>query len=188
MLKPLTAVLGLFVFLAALALGLYVARENSHAVAQDDHRTVHGIIIGPPPCAWDVTLPERVMSEDDTQAVIVEAANEAGAECESTVSLRAPGFDTSPLKDEQKIALPLNGKGSLAWVLTPRKVGTYQLVVTDVLNTKVFGITVTNVFGLNATQMRLFTILGGLFGPIFTIPWWLDKWLQRRAKPKAEKA
>ncbi len=94
------------------------------------------------------------------------------------------GFALSPLKEEQKIELLPKGKGSLAWILTPHKTGSFQIVVTDILDTRVFGVTVTNVFGLNTLQAQLLSVVGGLFGPIFTIPWWLDKWQRRKEKAK----
>jgi len=114
--------------------------------------------------------------------MVVQATNPLDDACESVIALRAPGFELAPLKEEQKIALPPKGKGSLAWILTPHKTGSFQVVVTDILDTRVFGVTVTNVLGLNTFQAQLLTAIGGLFGPIFTIPWWLEKWQQRRER------
>ena len=141
----------------------------------------------PPPCVWDVQQPEKIMSEDKTQSIKVAFKNPAKKTCETYMSLRAPSFDTSPSKDEQKISVPPGKTGSLAWIITPRKTGTYELSVSDILNTRIFGITVTNIFGLNTTQAKVFSMLGTLLGPMLTVPWWVDKWFQRKRKQEPKK-
>ena len=148
-----------------------------------DKKTAFGIIQGPPQCAWQVKPPEKVISENKSQAIIVETKNTARTECASTISIRAPGFDTSPTDDEQEITHPVKGKGSLSWILTPRKTGTFDIAISDVLNTDIFGITVTNLFGLSTTQAKLFSIFGTLFGPMLTVPWWWDRFRQRKPTP-----
>ena len=105
--------------------------------------------------------------------------------CRSLISLRSPGFDISPAKDEQTISLNKGGKGSLSWIITPRKSGTFDIALSDSTNTKIYGISVTNILGLSAFQAKIASIFGGLFGPMFTIPWWWDK-LRGRSKPKPE--
>jgi hypothetical protein len=114
---------------------------------------------------------------------VINLHNKSERDCESNISLRAPGFDISPPKEEQKITIPPKNSGSLSWIIIPRKTGSYDLIVADVLNTKIIGITVTNLFGLSPTQAKAFSILGSLFGPMFTVPWWWDRW-QRKSKPR----
>ncbi len=87
--RKLLGALGVFLFLSALLLGLYLVLVNWLAVAQDSRETVHGIA-DPPPCDWDVAPPERVMSEESTQTMVIQAANPLDGPCESVISLRAP--------------------------------------------------------------------------------------------------
>ncbi|OGK24767.1 hypothetical protein A3A46_03680 [Candidatus Roizmanbacteria bacterium RIFCSPLOWO2_01_FULL_37_13] len=182
MIKTLIFIFGLLIFFSGIFLGGKLKKGEKQALSLDGKKTSFAIIgdEGPPPCSWEVSQPERVMSESKSQAILINAKNSNEKSCETIVSLRAPGFDISPYKDEQKISLAASGKGSLSWILTPRKSGTFEIAVSDIINTKIFGITVTDMFGLNANQAKVFSIIGSLFGPMFTIPWWLDKWHRRK--------
>lgn len=184
MLKKIIALTGIIIFLSALGIRLYFSGNEKKAISLDDKNTIFAIIgeDSPPICTWEVKQPNRVMAENKSQAISIKTSNSADKQCETYLSLRAPGFDMSPAKEEQKIILPPNGKGSISWIITPRKTGTFAVTVSDVVNTKIFGISVTNVFGFTATQAKVFSIIGSLFGPIFTIPWWLEKWLARKKK------
>lgn len=185
MIKALIGTCGIIIFVFCLITGINLVRNESSALALDDKKTRFGMISddAPPFCTWEVELPERVMSEDKSQAVVMHTKNAAKKDCESYISLRAPGFDISPAKEEQKITLPAQGKGSISWIITPRKSGAYEIAVSDALNTKILGVTVTNIFGLDAIQAKLFSTVGGIFGPMMTIPWWWDRW---RRKPKQD--
>lgn len=182
MFKSFIFTFGLALFLSGIFLGNKLKTGEKKASALDDKRTSFAIIGegGPPPCSWEVSQPDRVISENKSQAILIKAKNSAEKNCETIVSLHAPGFDLSPYKDEQKINLATSGKGSLSWILTPRKSGTFEIAVSDLIDTKIFGITVTDMFGLTANQAKVFSIIGSLFGPMFTIPWWLDKWRRRK--------
>lgn len=180
---------GLVLFLASLLLGINVLIKELRASSRDDEQTIHAALSEdlPPLCSWEVTLPERVMAENRSQAVIVRTANSADRECQVTLAFRAPGFDVSPAKEEQKVALPAGGKGSLSWILTPRRTGAYQITVSDILNTQVMGIDVNDVYGLTAMQAKLFSLAGGLFGPMLTMPWWVEKWFKRKEKREPQR-
>ncbi len=180
---------GLVLFLASLLLGIGVLAGEQRASSLDDEQTIHAAISEdlPPLCSWDVNLPERIMAENRSQAVVVRAANSADRECQSALAFRAPGFDVSPAKEEQKIAIPAGGNGSLSWILTPRRTGTFQITVSDLLNTRVMGIDVTDVYGLTAVQAKLVSLVGGLFGPMLTMPWWVEKWRRRKEKPEPQR-
>lgn len=183
MIKKLLGIGGLGIFVFCVVLGLNLWRVESQASFRDSKNTKYGMVMGPPFCNWSVKLPERVMSEDKSQAVVVRVQNPTKEECESSISLRAPGFDISPMKEEQKIALTPAGKGSLSWIITPRRTGSYQITVSDALNTSVLGVSVTNIFGFSSIQAKIFSVVGGLFGPMFTVPWWWDR---LRGKPKLD--
>lgn len=183
MIKTIIGVGGIVLFLCSIFIYFHLKKSAELASSLDDEKTAYGSIgEGPLPCTWAAQTPERVMAENKTQAVVVEATNIIDEDCESTLSLRAPGFDMAPPKEEQKINLTAGGRGSLSWILTPRKVGTFDITVSDILNTKIFGITVTNVFGLSAVQAKFASIIGTLFGPMLTVPWWWDRLRGRKQK------
>lgn len=176
MTKTLIAVTGVAVFMTSFILNNNFRKGERNALSLDKKETKYGSIgEGPLPCAWEVKPPERIISEDKSQAVVLSIMNQSDTECESIVSLRAPGFDYSPVKEEQRIMLKEKAKGSLSWILTPRKTGTYEIAVSDILNTRIFGITVTNTLGLSTVQAKVASVLGTLFGPMLTVPWWWEK-------------
>jgi len=163
MFKKLIALAGILLIAASLYILFRLNQGEKLAASRDSKKQSYGFVEGPLPCNWEVKNPEKVMSESKSQAIVINVSNPTGETCQSVISVRSPGFDTSPSKDEQTISLKKDGKGS----------------------TKIFGITVTNIFGLNALQAKIASVLGGLFGPMFTIPWWWDK-LRGRGKPKPE--
>lgn len=187
--KTLVAAIGILVLASALFLNSTVQNGEKKAAALNNTKKVFGMISddAPPPCVWDVQPPEKVMSEDKTQSVVVRFKNPEKKPCETYLSLRAPNFDTTPSKEELKISVPPGKTGSVSWILIPRKTGTYELAISDILNTSIYGITVTNIFGLNASQAKILSMLGSLFGPMLTIPWWVDKWFQRKKKQEPKK-
>lgn len=180
--KKIIAILGILLLLLSVTLGQRVFNGEKNASSKDDTQKKYGMIAddGSPMCNWDASLSEKVISENKSQAILINVKNPNKKTCESTVSLRAPGFDLSPNKEEQKITVESSSSGSLSWILSPRKSGTFEISVSDPLNTKIFGITVTNTFGLTASQAKLFSIIGSIFGPMFTLPWWAEKFWSRR--------
>lgn len=54
----------------------------------------------------------------------------------------------------------------------------------EIIDSKDVGISVTNILGLQASQASLFSMVSATFGPILTIPFWLDKWQKRKEKVK----
>lgn len=180
MMKTILGIVGVSLFAASIMLARNVVSGEKLAFQLNDEKKSYGMIEGPLPCTWTVEPPPRILSENKSQAVVISFKNPLDSACESTISLRAPNFNLSPAKKEQKISLPAGADGSLSWILSPQKTGTFEIAVSDVLNTKVFGITVTNTFGLTAGQAKLFSLLGTLFGPMFTVPWWWEKLRQRK--------
>lgn len=187
MIKKLLGLTGLLVFIIALILRNQISNSQQLAMSLDDQEHSNAVVEGPPPCTWTVIEPDRVMTENRSQAVSIEVSNSLAEECESYLSLRAPGFDFSPAREEQKINLKSNDSGSLSWILTPRKTGTYDLAISDMIDTKIFGITVTNMFGLPAIYAKIFSMVGGILGPMLTVPWWWDRWQQWKQRPAVNK-
>ena len=180
-------IVGILLFIFSVGSYLIVQLAENRAQALDDENKSYGMISGEfLPCSWEVKAPERVMTESKSQAILVDFSNPTDATCASTLALQAPGFDISPMKEEQEIVLQPHKNGSLSWILSPRKVGTYDIAVSDTLDTHVFGISVTNVFGLSAPIIKSGSILGSLFGPMFTVPWWWDRMRKRKEKPAEE--
>ena len=186
MTKKIIGILGAVFFLVSLYFLFTLYQEEKNAVSRDSEKTAHGIVQGPPLCIWNADVSERVMSEDKSQALLIHIDNPASENCVSILSLRSPGFDITPSKDEQTITLQKGSKGFLSWIMTPRKTGTYEIAVSDSLNTKILGITVTNTFGFTTGQTKLFSIIGSMFGPMTTIPWWFEKLWTRRKQKKEE--
>jgi hypothetical protein len=173
--KRILPIFGIFLFIVSVYFINLFNKTEKKIASLDKSETKNAIIQGAPPCKWEVTKPERLMSENKTQALYINTTNPGETECESILFLRAPGFDVSPMKEAQNIKLPPSGTGSISWIISPKKVGTYEIAVTDEVDTKIFGLTVNNMFGLNALQAKILSFLGTLFGPMLTVPWWWDR-------------
>lgn len=173
--KSIVTLTGILFTITGALLVVDIKNSKDAATKLDKSETGYGIVMGPPPCVWEVAPPEKVISENKTFSINIHTKNESGEVCESLVSLRSPGFDVSPNKESQKVTLESGKTGSISWILTPRKVGTYEIAITDDINTKVFGISVKNIMGLSAWQAQFAGGLGTLFGPMLTIPWWWDR-------------
>jgi len=179
MVRIFIGLVGVIIFVLSIFLYKNIKTGEKLAFSLDNQEEAFGFS-EIPPCTWEVNPIERVVSENKSQAVVVNFSNATSAACESVISLRAPSFDISPLKEEQDIKLDSGKNGSLSWIITPKKTGVYEIAVSDILNTKVFGITVKNIFGLSTLQARLFSSLGTIFGPMLTVPWWWDRLRRKR--------
>lgn len=188
MMRTIIAVAGVVLFLVGLVLGINLILDALRASSLDETNTIYAVVGDdvPPFCTWEASLSARVMTQNTSQAVLVQVRNPADRECQSTLSLRAPGFEISPAREEQKIALAAGGAGSLSWIVTPRRTGTFQIAVSDILNTQILGVTVKDEYGLTAIQAKLLTLVGSLFGPMLTLPWWVEKLNLRKPKREAQ--
>ena len=172
---------GLVILLLAIIAGFLLFRTNQQAQSRDHVDTQFGVIASDIPlCTWEVVLPQRVLTEDTSQSIVILATDPADVDCQSSLTLLAPGFDVTPHKDEQIVTAKPKGQGSIAWILIPLKPGSFEIAVTDGINTRVMGVTVTNILGLTAVQAQILVVAGSLFGPMFTFPWWIDRWQQRK--------
>ena len=90
------------------------------------------------------------------------------------------------MREEQKIALAAGATGSLSWIVSPRRTGTFQIAVSDILNTQILGVTVKDEYGLTAAQAKLLALVGSILGPMLTVPWWLDRFKLGKLRPKGE--
>ena len=151
MMRTIIAVAGVLLFLVGLILGISLILDALRAASLDETHTIHAAISedASPFCTWEASLSTKVMTQNTSQAVLVKVSNPADKECQSTLALRAPGFEISPMRDEQKIALEAGGTGSLSWLVTPHRTGTFQIAVSDILNTQILGVTVKDEYGLD---------------------------------------
>ena len=172
---------GATIFAIALLLGAYLLLAGWRAQSRDRHESKHGVIVSDfAPCVWDVGMAQRVLSENNSQTVEVNTENLIDAECRSELTLLAPGFDVSPRKETLLLTAQPKSSGSIAWIVAPKSTGSYEIAVSDGIDTRTVGVTVTNALGLTATQSQILTFLGSLFGPMLTVPWWFDRWQQRK--------
>jgi hypothetical protein len=189
MLKRNAAIIGLVIFLFTVAAGIALFVMQRQARAIDHEETGFGVIAGDfLPCVWEVDLSQRVLTENKSHTIVVNATNGMDEKCQSSLTLLAPGFDISPRKDEQVISAEANDRGSVAWVVASDKAGEYEIAITDGVDTRVLGVTVTNLFGLTAVQLQVLAVIGAILGPMLSVPWWLERIQRKKAKPAAPAA
>ena len=137
MTKLIIAVLGIIVFLSSLSVENAVREGEKLATARDNKKHIFAIVgeDTPPACEWNVLKPERVMADNKTQAIVIQTKNSDKKMCESYISLRAPNFNLKPSKEEQKVSLKPGSKGSISWIIAPQKKGTFDITVSDIINT-----------------------------------------------------
>jgi len=187
-LKRVLTICGGALFLVGVGLGIYLILASSRAEAldsADSGRPAPGV------SSRYLTLEtsDKVLSENDTLVVAAHFSDSMN----TSVSLRlsAPGF--TPSTTEPKPVVLTDHPGTLEWVLTPTKIGTFQILAEmedpsgKVVATTHVGVTVTNVFGLRAWQLQLLSYVTTLLGPMLTVPWWYERWKERKAKEKNEK-
>lgn len=133
----------------------------------------------------------KVMSVSESQVLSASLYNRSEKDCKVSVSIDAPNFTTSSER-KQTYNIAKSETTQFKWVLSPVKPGTYNVMalvttgddVAEKVESKDVGISVTNVFGLQANQASLLSVVSATFGPILTLPYWLDKWQKRKDKEK----
>lgn len=188
MAKTLLGVLGAVLFAAGIVFAGAILVNTAGAAARDTSDINHGMVIGDPPCDWKASISDRVMSENETRALVINTTNQFDEPCRSQIRIAAPGFLITPRSEEQTLAVPPKRSGAVAWVLSPGKTGTFDVVVSDSLSTYALGVRVTDVLGLSAVQARIVSVIASVLGPMCTFPWWFDKWLQRRRRAERPEA
>jgi hypothetical protein len=190
MFKKILFVLGVFLFLTSFVFYKSIKKGESQALALNDQKSSYAVIVSDiPPCTWGANPPEPVIAENRSGSIVIKVESSKESECESTISLRAPGFDISPSREDQTVSLPAGKEGSISWIISPRKTGVYDLAVSDAVDTKIYGVSVKNIFGLSATQAKIGSFLGSVFGPMLTVPWWWDKLRKKKEiKPDSKES
>jgi hypothetical protein len=136
----------------------------------------------------EVSIPNRVMTENESQTLRVVVANiDNPGVCNTTVVLAALDFDIAPASTARNVSLEQGQEPvTLLWVLKPRELGAFEIAVTAGNQTQVIGIVVTNVLGLTAAQVEILSYISSFLGPMLTAPWWYEQWEKRRGKAKRE--
>jgi hypothetical protein len=137
----------------------------------------------------DVHMARRTISIRESQALTVILSNDSQETCEVTIELSAPNFVVSPAEPRRTLNLPATERAIKAvWVIAPKESGVFELAISAGLDSRIIGIAVTDVFGLSARQAQLLMYLGGLLGPMFTFPWWYEKWQEKRGRVTTRKS
>lgn len=186
MAKRYVAIVGFVLFLVGLGLMAWFARGRASA----EHLT--GVTVNPednrpegdggeatcknPRMA--VSVDRQVMTENESQALTVLLSSDVA--CEAVVSLLSTNFDLSPASKQQVVRLAPNTQGLVTWVISPQKLGTFAIVLQVGSLQESVGMTVTNVLGFSAAQVQVFSIISAVFGPVLTVPWWVEQWQKRQ--------
>lgn len=178
----LLAVVGVILFLLALwpAAGLWRAIAQARATDRGDISGEGGPLIGCNGLQVAIDLERRVMSVNESQALTVHLTNQGETNCAFLVTLLAPDFTLSPFETSQQVSLEPAATTDVNWVLAPRAVGDYALVVNVAGQAEVLGLSVRTILGLTALQAQLLSALGGFLGPMLTLPWWYQQWRERQ--------
>lgn len=195
------ALIGLALFLGAAAL-ILLSRAPSLVPFSEFAAGAGGGSAGEPlpPCNWGISglvvgevpaerLPEpdldRIeMSENENMALFVTASPFEGDEdCEGFLNAHGPGFQIAPSTvSTTGTAVTHERPATFVLVLSPQKAGTqmFSLASARVGYFEVHHVNVKNWMGVSPFVAQIFAAVGGVLGPILTVPWWLDR--RREAK------
>lgn len=176
---------GILIFILGLSPSLLTLFGQYEASVRDDQF----FFAASAPCShlnWNVTPEKRLLREKESTAITVQVQNDSPQTCNADITIHTSDFSIAPETTTQSLELPPNEKGSLVWVITSRDLGTYTIAFSGGLDTAEIGISVTNLFGLTAQQVKVLSILGSFFGPALNLPWIYSVW-QQRQKDKKEK-
>jgi hypothetical protein len=180
MLRKRVAIAGITLFLLGIGLALWLWRGRVRANELDQGQG--RVVVTDCQIASTITLPRRVMTENESQMLTVTLVNESVVACEVPVLLNAPNFDVAGELASRSVNVEPQSETAVVWILSPEKAGTFQIAVNVAGELAILGITVTDVLGLTALQARLLSIIGSVLGPILTVPWWIERWQERQGK------
>jgi hypothetical protein len=110
---------------------------------------------------------------------------DAVATCTTKLYPIAPEFVVTP-DGKLEVTLSINERTEVAWVLSPRKLGTHAIVVYAEVQRMTKGVTVTNTLGLSAAHAQIASWIISFFGPALTFPWLFNLWKARRETKTAQ--
>jgi hypothetical protein len=146
----------------------------------------------------NMELEKRVMKDYESQSVKITLENRCQSDTKYEVSINAPNFGISP--EDRKVVLEMrqNESKDVLWIITPTKVGNFNVVTTSLAGSVTQGIVVTNWLGMDPWLIQALSSAGVILGPAATLPWWYEKMRgqksdqsrkskSRKAKPKRRK-
>jgi hypothetical protein len=136
------------------------------------------------------SLDHIVMSENENLALFVTARPfEDDEECDASILINAPDFTSAPT--ELYVYATAESQPQYVVILSPQKAGTLMFSLTGESGGYLIrNVTVTNWMGLSPFWAQLLVGMGTVFGPILTVPWWLDRLRERneqRSRATSEK-
>jgi len=137
-----------------------------------------------PPCEVTPDKGERVVNNGTSFALMVTVKPITALACHADVSISAPAFDVEP--DSQTFDLPDkqgNQSKAFTFLLVPKQPGTQLVTVNSQARQDMLYYQVKPSEFVPAWMNPFIGPVLSLFGPILTIPWWID----RREKKKKEK-
>ena len=200
------AVVGLILFLGAVVLALilrgpsppFTGESAASGVAPAPAPKADAPITKEPPpptCALeDVRTSKARTTEGEPIELTVSLATDDQNWCRDTIALDAPNFKTSsnrssvtipPLgsltdEESEEIADDARSTQDFVWILAPEKPGAHKVAVSTSTDYKVLDIAVGDAIGLNPFWAQLLSGAGVVLGPVLTVPWWLDRWRERK--------
>jgi hypothetical protein len=178
--RKLLALIGGILFVLTIGVALWLLAREEQAGRLDN--LTGRPVVSDPACrelSFTATLAKRVMTEDESQALIVILTNQGDQVCRARVTLSAPDFAVGPAPTNPLVSAP-PGEEEVVWILSPHRAGTFQVAVTVNQASTILGVTVTNILGLTVWQARVLAALGYVLGPMLTVPWWYEKWQERK--------
>jgi hypothetical protein len=167
----------LLALLAARADATTVDRRPAPGTPVEDAAGSCGVFV-----TSEVLLARRVMSEQASQSLTVALTNEGADACAVAVTLAAPDFRASPPQTQLTVTAAAGATTEHAWVISPLRAGDFEVAVIVGNSVTVLGISVTTVLGLTPLQAEILSLVGSVLGPMLTLPWWYERWQERRAR------
>jgi hypothetical protein len=190
------AFLGAMLVLVAIAVGAGLLVLTFRALLSDATRPKHTELrsaLLPPlarvdicsPLGADILFPARVISINESRALLVVLSNWSPCDQQTTLAVYAPDFTVEPI-GIQTVMVPAHSEYKKRWILSPRRAGEFTVVVDTPHLFREVGVTVTNIFGLSSRDASVLALFGGTAGPLLTLPYWFDLWRDWRRRRKAE--
>lgn len=173
------ALAGLSVFIVgiSLAIGLRVLEPGPRYIERlvANVECIHPIA--------DAYLDRTVLTEGESSTLTLHLRQGriSKSQCVVKVALFAPNFDYEPKVETREVTVPGSGKPvSIVWVLAPKKLGEQAVVITSGSDTAVIKANVVTSFGLTMKQTTILSYVAAFLGPVFTLPWWIERISRRR--------
>jgi hypothetical protein len=186
------ALLGIGVAVLALTPVFAVTYSRARAAAQMDERRAHGLDGKRARVAGNCVGLLRDIGDVSRRQIVGESFNlscrlqaKEDESCDAEVSVLASAFDVSP-KEPRKIAIARD-EVQLWWNLTPKYPGDQTLLVTVLNEQHSLGFVVREAKLLPDWAGLVASAVCFLFGPILTVPFWVDR-IEKRREEKRKRA